>query len=154
MWPNFFYLRRSTFRFQIFFFPIILIVSVRFQGALLVVAIHKNPARLCFHGKKLLATKVSRTCWNTTLYLKMQTCVLKKPMPWRARPVPSHLSPKFWLTHFRQVHLAYAPVMNDSACWPSTVTINHLNNYDLKYNTAFTFHRLMVSTELYERPLV
>lgn len=50
MWPNFFYLRGSVFLFQIFFARI-LVVSVIFQGALLVLAIHKNAARL-FSGQK------------------------------------------------------------------------------------------------------
>lgn len=33
----------------------------------------------------------------------------------------------FWLAHFRQMHLAYAPVMNDNACLLCIATINHLN---------------------------
>lgn len=55
----------------------------------------------------------------------------------------------FWLAHFRQMHLAYAPVMNDNACLLCIATINHLNKCVLKYITAVTFQHSLVSTDLF-----
>lgn len=146
-----FYLLGSAFLLLIIFARI-LTVNVRFQGALLLLAMDINMlqdivfrAKMCLPRKCTEYAKHHAVSKNAHLFWSHALACMLQHM---------HLFPVFWLAHFRQMHLAHAPVMNDNACLLCTATINHLSKCILKYITAVTFHHSLVSTNLFAWHLV